>query len=165
MRSWDCTVTSEVVWGGEDSQFTAGKHYPASHIQLASLTCKHSTNKQHSCLRLLRETILLSLCHYIWGMGLCEKASAPRKLSHITRYLCTGAVTSPGSPNRSTGTPDGHQLGKHTEPSPPNTGAPEKHGRETSIECCTVLSQMFHNLDYPRPTAPLKKTALTVQSQ
>lgn len=103
----------------------------------------------------------------IWGMGRCEKASALRKLSNITRCLGTGPITSPGSPNsiRSTGAPAGHQLGTKLQLSWAQSLAPEKHGKETFIQSCTMLSHMFHNPTYPRPLAPLKKTALAMQSQ
>lgn len=73
---------------------------------------------QHSCLRGLRETHCLpNDVTAFWAMGLCEEAFALRELSNITRDLCTGLITSPGSLHsiRSTGAPDGHQLGKSTE--------------------------------------------------
>lgn len=56
--------------------------------------------------------------------------------------------------------PAGQEHWTASELRPPNTRAPEKCGKETSIQSCTMLSQMFHNLDYLRLCAPLRKQHL-----
>lgn len=81
-------------------------------------------------------------CQYshFW-QGLCQEAFDPSEPSNKIRCLCTDWTlhhSSSSRYSRSTMVPDGHQLGKCTKLhlSLATTGAPEKHGKEASIQSC-----------------------------
>ena len=118
-----------------------------------------------------RETILLSQCQYshFWH-GLCQEAFDLSEPSNKIRCLCTGLSTTPGSSRyiRPTAVLDGYQLGKCTELHLSQVLLPLELQKSMVTRHLfslaePMLSQTFHNLDYPRPSDPLKKTALAMQ--